>query len=121
MFSPLFLSPVYAFNPPNDNDEEEIIVLVSTTEEGQNGNRGFAFIPLEVSISRLQQTIRIQFLLNQDPVTITITNLTLVSYSHYLVDSGYGSTLLPIPASEGLYRIDFCFSDGTSYYGFFAL
>lgn len=123
LFSPLFLSPVYAFNPSNDDDddEEEILVLVSTTEEGQNGNRGFAFIPMEVSFSRLHQTISIHFLLSEGPVTITITNLTNGSYSNYLVDSGCGSTWLPLPANEGIYRIDFCLDDGTCYYGLFVL
>lgn len=123
MFSPLFLSPVHAFNPSNDDDddEEEIIVLVSTTEEGQNGNRGFSFVPLEVSFSQLHQTISIHFLINEGPVTITITNLSNGSYSNYLVDSSCGYTWLPLPANEGIYRIDFCLDDGTCYYGLFVL
>lgn len=122
MFSPLFLSPVYAFNPSNDDDddEEEIIVLVSTTEEGQNGNRGFAFIPMEVSYSHTNHMLIVHFLYDLGYVNCNLSNLHTGNTISYQVNSCLGTDYLPVVCGSGFYSLTINTPDGASYFGHFA-
>lgn len=114
-----FPHSIIAQNIPDEGEEIEVFVDDHSTVNGPG--RAPALIPLTASYYAALSYVEIGFLFNVGCVTITLTNLATGNYSNAMVDSQYGSALIPVTGGSGPYKIEFTIGDGSSFVGFFSV
>lgn len=102
---------------PDDDDVIVIDVTHNTTETGPQRS----IIPIYAAFCPSLSLVEIEFLINIGDVTICLTNLTSGSMASTVVDSSYGSCILPVTGGDGLYYLEFLLSDGNRYFGYFLI
>lgn len=107
----------FAQNIPEDEEGEEIVI----TDQNLIGNgtgRNILPVPIHATLFRFSCCIEVEFLSNVGEVTITLTNLTTGYVSSTVVNSEYGSIIIPFTNCPGIWRIGFLMGDGSAYEGY---
>lgn len=114
-----FSSTAKAQNIPDDEGVIVVDITSNTTEQGPK--RSPAIIPIAANYYVLSSCLEVIFLYDIGVVTISVTNSMNGSFSSTVVDSQYGSTLLPLFVTSGLWVIDFFTYNGDHYSGYFSI
>lgn len=111
-----FSSPAKAQDIPDDDEVIVIDITHNTTETGPK--RSPAIIPINANYHVLSSCLEVIFLYDMGDVTISVTNTTSGYNYSTVVESCWGTTLLPLQLSSGLWTITFqSGGTGASYSG----
>lgn len=107
----------YAQNIPDEEEGTEVRIEEYTSENGA----GRSIVPLTVTLYQSLSCIEVAFLSNIGEVTIQLTNLSINASVNTVIDSNFGSCIIPVTNGSGIYRIEFITMEGTQFYGLFIL
>lgn len=116
----LLAFPFHAFaqDIPEDEEGEEIVIIINQDLSGNGTGRDILPVPINAMLFRLAGCIEVGFLSNIGEVTISLTNLTTGYVSSTVVNSEFGSIIIPFTNCPGIWRMGFLTGDGCAYEGY---
>ena len=103
------------------DDEGVIVVDITSITTEQGPKRSPTIIPIAANYYVLSSNLEVFFLYDMGEVSVSVTNITSEYNYSTIVDSYYGTTILPLPLSSGLWEISFSTDDGDSFMGCFII
>lgn len=121
MMSFLVILAPSAFADDGDDGDEGDVINIEYIGYGQSHSRSQIEVPIHASYYSSLSVVGIAFIEDLGMVSIRLTNLSAGSSSTFVVDSFYGSCILPVTGGSGPYKIEFTIGDGSSFVGFFSV
>lgn len=105
----------------DDGDDDGDVINIEYIGSGQSHSRSQVEIPIRASFFSSQSVVGIVFLDYLGTVSVRMTNLSVGNSSVFVVDSSWGSCILPVSFGPGSYSIEFLTVDGSRFQGFFTV
>lgn len=111
-----FSSTAKAQDIPDDEGVIVIDITSITTEQGPK--RSPAIVPIAANYYVLSSCLEVIFMYDMGDVSVSVINLTSGYNYSTIVDSYYGTAILPLPLSSGLWAISFSTDDEDNFIGY---